>query len=116
MGNFNTVMEILAALGNAAVHRLRSVWDSIDPRLMDKYNELETLMGSARNHARYRSYLKCRTGPVLPYLGIYLKDCVFINEGKSHSQFFLIFFSYKTSKNQWNSQFGVLRDIGQHII
>jgi hypothetical protein len=82
MGNYNTLMEVLAGLGHVSVTRLKRTWAELPPKAHASLAELNTLMDSKHNYRAYRETLAARrTGPVLPYLGITLRDVAFIEEG-----------------------------------
>eukprot|EP00026_Physarum_polycephalum_P003142 Phypoly_transcript_03151.p1 GENE.Phypoly_transcript_03151~~Phypoly_transcript_03151.p1 ORF type:complete len:727 (+),score=161.57 Phypoly_transcript_03151:83-2263(+) len=81
--NFNGVMEILAGLQNAAVHRLKKTWDKVLSKA--KYEELNksllSLMSSNNNFTVYRAALHSCHPPCIPYLGVFLTDLTFIEDG-----------------------------------
>ncbi len=75
-------MTILAGLGNVSIQRLKYVWAEIHEKFLRKFEELENLMSTVKNYSNYRHYIKNHKGPILPYIGIYLRDLLFANEGK----------------------------------
>ncbi len=38
-------------------------------------------MSNIKNYNTYRTQLKTLKGPILPYLGVYLRDLLFVKEG-----------------------------------
>jgi hypothetical protein len=46
-----------------------------------KYEKIRTLMSRERSFAQYRNHLKTCSPPCMPYMGVYLTDLVFIDEG-----------------------------------
>eukprot|EP00160_Parvularia_atlantis_P002300 Unigene11893_Nuclearia_a/m.36218 Unigene11893_Nuclearia_a/g.36218 ORF Unigene11893_Nuclearia_a/g.36218 Unigene11893_Nuclearia_a/m.36218 type:complete len:198 (+) Unigene11893_Nuclearia_a:1022-1615(+) len=81
--NYASLMAILAALNLSAVRRLKKTWQLLPDPIISVLHSLETLMSNRHNYIAYRQTLK-RIGhkaPCVPYLGLYLKDLVFINDG-----------------------------------
>jgi hypothetical protein len=86
MKNFNTLMEILAALNCHPVERLKQTWERVPARSIEIKMSLEELMETRNNYRNYRESMeKCRLNNAfaLPYFGIYLRDLVFIDEGNA---------------------------------
>ncbi|CAO3665949.1 unnamed protein product [Umbelopsis ramanniana] len=82
--NYNTLMAIRSALDSTGVARLRRTWDLLSTR---HKNTLETMRGAtdtSRNFAKYRQRLKGAIAPCLPFLGVYLTDMTFIDDGNSN--------------------------------
>jgi len=84
LSNYNALMEILGGLQLWAVQRLIKLWG-----MPKKYHILllhlsEVIMSPKENYGRYRKtimgHCKSKT-PVLPYLGLFLKDLTFIEDG-----------------------------------
>ncbi|KAI8097536.1 ras guanine nucleotide exchange factor domain-containing protein [Halteromyces radiatus] len=83
LNNFNTLMTIRCALNSASIARLRRTWDSVmrSTKYKTMYNTIDCVADSDRNFAMYRKCLKNATAPGLPFLGIFLSDMVFVDEG-----------------------------------
>eukprot|EP01117_Protostelium_nocturnum_P019738 TRINITY_DN862_c0_g1_i1.p1 TRINITY_DN862_c0_g1~~TRINITY_DN862_c0_g1_i1.p1 ORF type:complete len:512 (+),score=132.05 TRINITY_DN862_c0_g1_i1:295-1830(+) len=80
-GNFNGVMEIIGGLNSFVVSRLTATWGALPQRFVTSFNDLNALMDSKSNYREYRNAIKDRRLPLLPYLGIVLRDLLFIEEG-----------------------------------
>lgn len=83
MHNYNAVMEIVASLGGVAVSRLSRTWQHLPKKFVTKWKIIENLMSNFDNYKEYRSQLEKLAGTkscAVPYLGIYLRDMVFIDE------------------------------------
>eukprot|EP01113_Clastostelium_recurvatum_P040383 TRINITY_DN6279_c0_g1_i6.p1 TRINITY_DN6279_c0_g1~~TRINITY_DN6279_c0_g1_i6.p1 ORF type:complete len:1281 (-),score=298.73 TRINITY_DN6279_c0_g1_i6:220-4062(-) len=79
MGNYNSLMEVLAGLNMHPVQRLHITWAGLSPSWMRSWRRLNKLMGHHSNYRRYRSVLASRlAGNTLPYFGLFLRDLTFI--------------------------------------
>lgn len=55
--NLNATMAILSGLNNSAVRRLQKTWNHVNPKLIEAFMELETLMSDAGNFRAYREFM-----------------------------------------------------------
>eukprot|EP00736_Rhodelphis_marinus_P010257 Rmarinus@m.3459 len=85
LGDFNAVKAVLAGLSNAAVHRLKHTKSDVPKKFLQTYEELERVMDSDKSHKKYRALLKDAKPPCVPFLGVYLTDLTFIEEGNPDS-------------------------------
>ncbi|KAI9229311.1 MAG: ras guanine nucleotide exchange factor domain-containing protein [Piptocephalis tieghemiana] len=83
LNNFNSLMAILAGLNSAPIHRLKRTWDSVSNRSMVTLESLKTLMSTSKNFGSYREILHSVNPPCMPFLGVYLTDLTFIEDGNS---------------------------------
>ncbi|RCH80459.1 hypothetical protein CU098_002355, partial [Rhizopus stolonifer] len=84
LNNFNTCMAILSAFDNGSIGRLRRTWELISGRSMQILASIRRLMGSNRNFSEYREIIHRVNPPCIPFLGIYLQDLTFIEDGNSN--------------------------------
>ncbi|KAJ3106615.1 hypothetical protein HDU97_005980 [Phlyctochytrium planicorne] len=81
MNNFNTLMAILAGISSAPIQRLRQTYKLVVNRSVFVYHQsLESLMSSERSFSAYRQALKRAESPCIPYLGVFLRDLLYIDE------------------------------------
>ncbi|KAL6078080.1 Ras guanine nucleotide exchange factor, variant 2 [Balamuthia mandrillaris] len=78
--NFNASLAIISGINNAAVHRLRFTRDEVASRLWDQIHDIQEVLGG-KNYSCYRERLHSVNPPLLPYLGVYLTDLTFIEDG-----------------------------------
>jgi len=76
LNNFNSLMQILAALNSLPVFRLKKTWNSLSKKFKAMWASLETIfdvrvMRRCTQHA---------THPIIPFLGMYLSDLTLIEE------------------------------------
>lgn len=81
LNNFSTMMEIVVGLNLASVQRLEKTWVSIPPKYMQIYNSLMALTSSSQNYKAYREATAGLQAPIVPYIGVYLRDLTFIEDG-----------------------------------
>eukprot|EP01100_Stratorugosa_tubuloviscum_P001013 TRINITY_DN1226_c0_g1_i1.p1 TRINITY_DN1226_c0_g1~~TRINITY_DN1226_c0_g1_i1.p1 ORF type:complete len:472 (-),score=115.81 TRINITY_DN1226_c0_g1_i1:54-1469(-) len=81
IGNYSSMMQILAGLNNVAIQRLQKTWAGLNPKYKLIFDELDELMETKHNFKRYREAIQKRPLPILPYFGIYTRDLTFIEEG-----------------------------------
>ncbi|KAH3759619.1 Ras guanine nucleotide exchange factor [Pelomyxa schiedti] len=79
--NYNAVMEIMSALHNSALHRLKSSWELLPGTTWDLYDKYTQLFDPKGNFQPYRDTLKFAVPPCIPYLGVFLTDVVFVCDG-----------------------------------
>lgn len=79
--NWNAVMGIIAGLNMAAVPRLKKTLALVDPKLLEAFSDIEETMAPSGSYRNYREALSQCQGSVVPYLGVFLTDLTFIEEG-----------------------------------
>ncbi|KYN43365.1 Ras-GEF domain-containing family member 1B [Trachymyrmex septentrionalis] len=92
IGNFNSLMAIIAGLNMSPISRLKKTWSKIQSA---KFSILEHQMDPSSNFSSYRSTLKAamwrsagatdeRQRIVVPFFSLLVKDLYFLNEGCSN--------------------------------
>ncbi|KAK5629752.1 hypothetical protein RRF57_005467 [Xylaria bambusicola] len=101
MNNFSTLTSIISALTTAPIARLKRTWDQVPARTNTVLESMRRLMASTKNFAEYREALHTTNPPCipffgetrcptirkriatnyLPFLGVYLTDLTFIEDG-----------------------------------
>ncbi|XP_058822147.1 ras-specific guanine nucleotide-releasing factor 1-like isoform X2 [Topomyia yanbarensis] len=79
--NFNGVLQICAAFTNAAVYRLKKTWDKVPKTIKSTITKLQAVVCSDGRFRVMREALHRCDPPCIPYLGMYLTDLSFIEEG-----------------------------------
>ncbi|KAI9484954.1 ras guanine nucleotide exchange factor domain-containing protein [Zychaea mexicana] len=79
--SFNTCMAILSAFDSSAIARLQRTWDFVGSRAQQTLNGMRKVFASNRNFAQYRSLVHSVNPPCIPFLGVYLQDLTFIEDG-----------------------------------
>ncbi|XP_015833511.1 ras-GEF domain-containing family member 1B isoform X5 [Tribolium castaneum] len=92
IGNFNSLMAIIAGLNMSPISRLKKTWNKIHS---GKFAILEHQMDPSSNFSSYRSTLKAamwrshgakdqRQRIVIPFFSLLVKDLYFLNQGCSN--------------------------------
>ncbi|KAG2370630.1 hypothetical protein C9374_014732 [Naegleria lovaniensis] len=82
--NYNTMYDIVSGLNSNPIHRLKKSWDLVPEKWRTKFHELVELTSPKRSYAAMRQALSNYADQtVLPYIGIFLTDFLFIEEGNS---------------------------------
>lgn len=81
MGNVNGVMEVVSGLGRGAVFRLKQTWEGLTSQQKKTYEEVKKLTDRSLSYANLRQAVRKVNPPCIPYLGMYLTDLTFIEEG-----------------------------------
>ncbi|KAI9335286.1 ras guanine nucleotide exchange factor domain-containing protein [Obelidium mucronatum] len=81
LNNFCTLNTILGALASSSIYRLKRTWELVGKKTLEKMESLKQLMTREKNFSRYRATLKTTSAPCIPYLGLFLTDLTFIEDG-----------------------------------
>ncbi|KAJ6248294.1 ras guanine nucleotide exchange factor i-related [Anaeramoeba flamelloides] len=81
LNNYNGVMSIISGFENSAIWRLKYTFEEVPKRNHEIIQELKKELSSDNSYRYYRSLLRKVDPPCIPYLGVYLTDLTFIEEG-----------------------------------
>eukprot|EP01121_Diplochlamys_sp_Union-15-3_P008010 TRINITY_DN2091_c0_g1_i5.p1 TRINITY_DN2091_c0_g1~~TRINITY_DN2091_c0_g1_i5.p1 ORF type:complete len:655 (+),score=137.61 TRINITY_DN2091_c0_g1_i5:266-2230(+) len=89
LNNLNAVLEIISGLCQGSVDRLKHTWAGVHKlaNVKQSFELLKALVVPTTNYKVMREYLKTVSPPCIPYIGIFLTDLIFVEEG---NQDFLI--------------------------
>jgi len=79
--NFNTLMGIIAGMNMSSVTRLKKTLEEVPLQTKESVKALEKLMTPQASFKSYRTALHKCSLPCLPYIGTYLSDLTFIEDG-----------------------------------
>ncbi|KAM4531994.1 ras-specific guanine nucleotide-releasing factor 2 isoform 4-T4 [Fundulus diaphanus] len=81
LNNYNGVLEITSALNRSAIYRLKKTWAKVCKQTKALMERLQKIVSSEGRFKNLRETLKNCNPPCVPYLGMYLTDLAFIEEG-----------------------------------
>ncbi|KAL7754368.1 hypothetical protein RI367_000349 [Sorochytrium milnesiophthora] len=84
LNDFNGLTMISGGLSVGSVRRLEALWAGFDskfPKLRQQYQPLEEAVSTSGQYANYRRILKAIERPAIPFLGVYITDLTFIEDG-----------------------------------
>eukprot|EP01130_Rhizamoeba_saxonica_P000136 TRINITY_DN10149_c0_g1_i1.p1 TRINITY_DN10149_c0_g1~~TRINITY_DN10149_c0_g1_i1.p1 ORF type:complete len:1029 (+),score=234.80 TRINITY_DN10149_c0_g1_i1:25-3111(+) len=83
LNNFNAVLEIISGINSSSIHRLKKTFEGIGKNYARRLENLQELVSQNGNYDILRTTLHSCIPPCIPYLGVYLTDLTFIEEGHS---------------------------------
>jgi hypothetical protein len=109
--NFSTTFEIAAGLNLSSISRLKKTWEKLPKKFHFHWNSINNLTSNLSNYRNYRKAITDSKGPIIPYLGMFLTDLTFAEDG---NKTFLL--CEKTHKKTINFQkLRLISDIFQQI-
>ncbi|KAJ2998963.1 hypothetical protein HDV02_003801 [Globomyces sp. JEL0801] len=93
MNNYSTLMSIIAGINKACIMRLSKTLAEVSPKTIKKRQEMETLMAASGSYKNYRASIKSIAPPCIPFIGTYLTDLTYIEDGNPDFVDHLINFS-----------------------
>ena len=79
--NYSTMLQIISGLKQTSVQRIKELWTEMSPRVKKVFEDLDMQFRPVGNWGSARMLLKTKQPPILPHLGMFLTDLVFIEEG-----------------------------------
>ncbi|KAJ3343459.1 RasGEF [Gonapodya sp. JEL0774] len=85
--NYNSAFEIVAGLNLSSVTRMQKTWAALPKKYTDVWASLNKLISNEENHRVYRTCIRTLRdklgpdAPCLPYLGVFLADLTFAEDG-----------------------------------
>ncbi|KAK6381336.1 cell division cycle-related protein [Exophiala oligosperma] len=81
LNNFSAVTAIISAFGTAPILRLGRTWQGVNPKTQAMLESMRQLISTAKNFSQYRETLATATPPCIPFMGVYMTDLIFIEDG-----------------------------------
>ncbi|TPX51384.1 hypothetical protein SeMB42_g00460 [Synchytrium endobioticum] len=86
MNNFNTLLAVLSALNSSTINRLHKTWNLLSDKTRKTFDQLQAPTDHSKNYAVYRQHLRTCSPPCLPFLGMYLTDLTFCDDGNPNKR------------------------------
>jgi len=81
LNNYNTLMGVIAGINMSAISRLKHTFADLDKTTKNMLEILQVLLNPGSSFKNYRQELHNANPPCLPYLGTYLTDLTFMEDG-----------------------------------
>ncbi len=81
LNNLHGVVAIVSGLTLASIHRLKQTWAKVRKKYMGYFTTLQDDTSSLNNYSNLRHTYSSCSPPCIPYLGVYLTDLVFLDDG-----------------------------------
>jgi len=81
LNNYNTLIAIQVAFNSSTISRMKKTWECLSTKTRQTFEVLKKATDHSRNYANYRNNLKKLNLPCLPFLGLYLTDLTFTDDG-----------------------------------
>jgi len=81
LNNFNLLTAVVCGINNSSVLRLKWTREKMSKQHMQTLKDFELLMNMEFAYKNYREVMREVIPPCIPYLGVYLQDLTFIDEG-----------------------------------
>ncbi|EGG13835.1 regulator of chromosome condensation domain-containing protein [Cavenderia fasciculata] len=81
LNNFTGVAAIIYGLNNATVSKLKKTWSKLSKDSFNTYEYLEKIVTPMKNYISLRHIMATVQPPCTPFIGTYLKDLTFIEDG-----------------------------------
>jgi hypothetical protein len=99
MHNYHTLMAILGGLNEGPVYRLKFTKAELPPKFQQAVQELQNIMSADGSYNAYRLELAAATPPCIPYIGVYLRDLTYFDEGAGGAEGMI---NFKSKKNVYS--------------
>lgn len=81
--NYNALFAVQGALNSSTIARLKRTWDGLPTKYRTLMEQQRYLVEHTRNFAAYRQQLRSIHPPALPFVGLFLTDLTFCDDGNA---------------------------------
>lgn len=79
LNNLHSCYAIVSALTSAPIYRLSRTWTHVSRKERSAFDRLTGLFNDDSNFENLRNHLSQTMAPAIPYLGVFLRDLVFVD-------------------------------------
>ncbi|XP_049851352.1 ras guanine nucleotide exchange factor A-like [Schistocerca gregaria] len=79
--NYHSLTAVIAACESAPIARLKKTWSAVEPSSIKMLESFKQTINSEGSFKKLRQLMKTGAMPIMPYIGIYLGDLTFIEDG-----------------------------------
>lgn len=80
LNNFNSAFELISSTTITPIHRLKKTWSKLSKQDLKLYQDLLNYISSSNNFKFLRERIFRSKSPLLPYIGLLLKDLTYIDD------------------------------------
>lgn len=80
INSFNPLMQVLFAISQTCISRLKETWKALPQKDVTLYEELVTIMSPQNNSSSFRKAFLNATLPTIPFAALVVKDLTFFEE------------------------------------
>lgn len=81
LNNYSTTMAFIAGFNKSSILRLKLTFKELSQRASKKLTLYEKLLTAEKSYHVYRQNLHLSTPPCIPYIGVYLTDLTYMEDG-----------------------------------
>jgi len=81
LNNYSTTMAFIAGFNKSSILRLKLTFKELSQRASKKLSLYEKLLTAEKSYHVYRQNLHLSTPPCIPYIGVYLTDLTYMEDG-----------------------------------
>ncbi|XP_073455843.1 ras-specific guanine nucleotide-releasing factor RalGPS1 isoform X5 [Aquarana catesbeiana] len=109
LNNLHSLMAVVSALQSAPIFRLSKTWALLNRKDKTTFEKLDYLLSKEDNYKRTREYIRnLKMVPMIPYLGIYLLDLIYIDSAYPASGSIM---ENEQRSNQMNNILRIIADL-----
>ncbi|XP_068105300.1 ras-specific guanine nucleotide-releasing factor RalGPS1 isoform X2 [Hyperolius riggenbachi] len=109
LNNLHSLMAVVSALQSAPIFRLSKTWALLNRKDKATFEKLDYLLSKEDNYKRTRDYIRgLKMVPLIPYLGIYLLDIIYVDSAYPASGSIL---ENEQRSNQMNNILRIIADL-----
>eukprot|EP01095_Lingulamoeba_sp_RSL-Kostka_P018247 TRINITY_DN9944_c0_g1_i1.p1 TRINITY_DN9944_c0_g1~~TRINITY_DN9944_c0_g1_i1.p1 ORF type:complete len:297 (+),score=101.06 TRINITY_DN9944_c0_g1_i1:42-932(+) len=82
--DYTALMAIIAGLNLSSIGRLNFTMSAVNDKEFNSKESFQNLVDPSHNWKNFRSHISSANRPLIPYLGMYLSDLIFIDEGNQN--------------------------------
>ncbi|KAI9734993.1 MAG: hypothetical protein M1834_002075 [Cirrosporium novae-zelandiae] len=81
LNNYDSLMAIVCSLNSSTIIRMKLTWEIVSQKTKATWDLLKSIVDVSRNYAVLRQRLHNSVPPCIPFVGTYLTDLTFVEEG-----------------------------------